>query len=315
MPRFAPIALLCLLAPATATAQTECIPTGGDPSVTICSPTEGQDVNSPIHIRAVTTDSVPVDLLQVYYNGHKKWEKNVSEADIFLRTGAGGLGGSGAYRVTVQAHDTSGRWFNSTVNVNVGGGSFGCTAAELEGMGPRTARFCSPIDGEIARSPILLVTWAEPISTIKVSQVYVDGMKVYEKNTGGLHTLLPMALGRHRVTVQAYDDQGPFQNTIHIRVNEILRGCEPAPAQPSVSICSPTDGGTAQSPVTVKAAATAATGIQLMQIYLDRVKVYQVERAFIDTALEMSPGEHRLTVQARDNKGNWFNQTIMVSVE
>src|SRR5947208_3142371 len=80
-----------------------CNPGNADPSVTICMPQSGNDLNSPIHLQILTNDSAKVDMLQVWYNGVKRWQNPVSSADFFLAAES-----SGPYRITAVAHDVSG---------------------------------------------------------------------------------------------------------------------------------------------------------------------------------------------------------------
>jgi len=51
-------------------------------------------------------------------------------------------------------------------------------------------------------------------------QVYVDGKAVLTKSGGTLNTPVAMAVGAHRVTVQAKDTKGViFKQTINITVH------------------------------------------------------------------------------------------------
>jgi hypothetical protein len=57
-------------------------------------------------------------------------------------------------------------------------------------------------------------------SAIKVMQVYIDGVKKYEKtSTNTISTSLSMSVGAHRVTVQALDSAGAFHSTVNITVH------------------------------------------------------------------------------------------------
>src|SRR5579859_8095036 len=133
-------------------AQT-CSPGSTDPSVTICMPQNGDALNSPIHLQIATNDSSQVDMLQVWYNGVKRWQNPVSSADFFLAAGSGG-----PYRITAIAHDVSGRWFQSTVNIDVTGEIYVCTQPQTANQSPRSVVICQPADGEIHFSPVHL-TW------------------------------------------------------------------------------------------------------------------------------------------------------------
>jgi hypothetical protein len=54
--------------------------------------------------------------------------------------------------------------------------------------------------------------------------------------------------------------------------------------------------------------------VRLTQIYLDGKKVYQARLSAISVLIPISPGAHRLTVQAFDTSEVIFNKTIQVTV-
>jgi phospholipase C len=86
-------------------------------------------------------------------------------------------------------------------------------------------------------------------------------------------------------------------------------------ANPSVTICTPTNGSTVSSPVHVVAGTTDSNTISYLQIYLDGVKVYEVKAKSLDTNVPISTtGTHRLTVQAKDSAAQVFKTTINVTV-
>jgi hypothetical protein len=84
-----------------------------NPSVTLCAPSGGSTVSSPVKIIAGTRDSAPVKLLQIYIDGKKQYEAPLSAVYVTLNMAAG------THRVTAQALDTSNRIFKTTVNVTV----------------------------------------------------------------------------------------------------------------------------------------------------------------------------------------------------
>src|SRR3954453_10887115 len=86
-------------------------------------------------------------------------------------------------------------------------------------------------------------------------------------------------------------------------------------ANPSVTICTPTNGSTVSSPVHVVAGTTDSNTISYLQIYLDGVKAYEVKAKSLDTNITISTaGTHRLTVQAKDSAGAIFKEPISVTV-
>src|SRR3954453_6263459 len=97
----------------------QCSLNPASPSVTICSPASGATVASPVRVVAGTTDSHPVTLLQIYVDGAKAYQVAESSLDTSLSLN------SGSHRLTVQAKDSTGAVFKSTIFITVSSGSSG----------------------------------------------------------------------------------------------------------------------------------------------------------------------------------------------
>jgi Beta-propeller repeat len=82
-------------------------------SVTICSPASGSTVASPVRIIAGTTDVTPVRLTQVYLDGKKIYQAELSAINVGLPIPAG------PHRLTVQGLDTAGVFFKKAILINV----------------------------------------------------------------------------------------------------------------------------------------------------------------------------------------------------
>jgi hypothetical protein len=82
-------------------------------SVTICSPSSGSTVASPVRIIAGTTDVTPVKLTQVYLDGKKIYEAGLSAINVGLPIPAG------THRLTVQGLDTANVFFKKSISINV----------------------------------------------------------------------------------------------------------------------------------------------------------------------------------------------------
>jgi hypothetical protein len=293
-------------------AQT-CNPGNADPSVTICMP-QSDVTQSPIHLQIATNDSAKVDMLQVWYNGVKRWENPVSSVDFFLAAE-----GFGPYKITALAHDISGRWFQSSVSINITDQLFGCPVEETMGQGPRSVVICSPADGEIHFSPVHLA-WnaiAAPGEDPKSVQIFVDGKSVFQtppalSNGFSLSQIyLPMSVARHRISIQGYDSQGSFKSTIYMKVNTIHLGCPPPTVLPDINVCSLTDGQNVSGVILVKAAAAASTGIKHFAEILDGTQVFAISNhAWLDNGLSVSSGPHTLVIQATTNSGVRLQKTF-----
>lgn len=69
------------------------------------------------------------------------------------------------------------------------------------------------------------------------------------------------------------------------------------------------------SPVHVQAATQDSVTVSFNQIYVDGKAVFTTTGGSLDTLVAMASGAHRLTVQAKDNAGVIFKQTIYITVE
>jgi phosphatidylinositol-3-phosphatase len=89
--------------------------------------------------------------------------------------------------------------------------------------------------------------------------------------------------------------------------------CPLSGVSPSVTICSP--GTTSPTSVRVLAKTTSETPVNLMQVYVDGVKKYEMVATSVDTTMTLATGLRRLTVQARNTSGVWFKSTVYVTVQ
>ena len=99
-------------------------------------------------------------------------------------------------------------------------------------------------------------------------------------------------------------------------LNAATASCTLNSASPSVTICTPAPNATVTSPVHINAGSTDnGKTVQVMQVYVDGVKVFQESGGMLDTSLSMTPSttQHRLTVQAYDGT-TFFKSTIFITV-
>jgi hypothetical protein len=125
-------------------------------------------------------------------------------------------------------------------------------------------------------------------------------------------TYLPMAVGRHRISVQAYDSQGAFKSTIYMNVNKIYQGCTPPTVLPDMVVCCLTDGQTVNGIIDAKTTAAASTGILRFVEILDGVQVLNTNHTWLDNGLSVAPGPHTLILKATTNSGAHLQKTFNV---
>jgi phospholipase C len=314
--------VLCLLLFAfTVGAHAQCTLNTASPSVTICSPSNGATVSSPVNIVAGTTDnSSTVKYLQIYIDGAKQYQVSSSQLNTSLAMA------SGSHRLTVQATDAAGHIFKSTIYITVssgsgGGGGGGSGPCTLSSASP-SVTICTPANNATVTSPVNIVAGTtDNSSTVNYLQIYIDGSKQYQVSANQLNTSLAMSSGTHRVTVQAVDAAGNvFKSTIYVTVSSSSGGgggsgpCTLSSANPSVTICTPANNANVTSPVNVVAGTTDSNNVTAMKIYLDGSAVYSTSSNQLNTTVSMSTGTHRIAVQAWDSSGAVFKSVVYVNV-
>jgi hypothetical protein len=84
----------------------------------------------------------------------------------------------------------------------------------------RTVTICGPTDGGSVKSPVNIIAGTTDITPVRLTQVYVDGTKIYEAPLSAINVRLPIAAGRRRLTVQVRDTNGAlFKKTVYITVS------------------------------------------------------------------------------------------------
>jgi Big-like domain-containing protein/calcineurin-like phosphoesterase family protein len=85
-------------------------------------------------------------------------------------------------------------------------------------------------------------------------------------------------------------------------------------ADHSVTFCSPTTTQVT-SPVRIAAQSKVTSGfINLMQLYVDNVRVDQTHTNQLDETQSLAPGTHKVTAKARDDSGVFFSKSISITV-
>jgi hypothetical protein len=190
---------------------TPCTLNSVSPSVTICGPTDGATVSSPVLIVAGTTDANAVSFIQVYVDGSPQLTKTGGTLNDPVPMSAG------THRLTVQAKDSTNTVFKQTISISVPPTPTGsCTI----NTALPTVTICTPTNNSTIASPVHIVAGStDTTNTIKFIQVYVDGTAKFTQPGGKLDTSVVMESGVRRLTVQATDGQGiVFKQTISVTV-------------------------------------------------------------------------------------------------
>jgi hypothetical protein len=89
--------------------------------------------------------------------------------------------------------------------------------------------------------------------------------------------------------------------------------CPQNSSDPSVTICSPLNGASVSSPLTVVAGAHSSAPVVSLAIWLDGKKVFNTGQPVFNTSITVPPGSHQLAVQGMNGAKQVFTQTISIT--
>jgi hypothetical protein len=84
----------------------------------------------------------------------------------------------------------------------------------------RSVTICSPASGSTVASPVRIIAGTTDVTPVKLTQVYLDGKKIFETGLSAINVGLPIPAGSHRLTVQGLDTANVFfKKSISINVS------------------------------------------------------------------------------------------------
>jgi hypothetical protein len=155
------------------------------PTVTITNPSHGASLPSPVEIRGVATDPVPVSAVQIYIDDRLRYETSGFGVDFPLNLTGGN------HKITVRAWNAKGETYKSDVSIAVL---------------PITIAIYSPQAGNV-HSPVEVSAVAESDRVIAM-QLYVDSRLQYQCSGAALQTTVNLSPGAHQLVIQAWDENG-----------------------------------------------------------------------------------------------------------
>lgn len=199
------IAMLLLIA---------CFLTGvASAQVAISSPASGATVGSPVHVVASASSAHPITAMRIYLDGVSVFLGSAAQIDTSVAAA------SGSHLLVVQAWDSTGAVFKTSVTITVG-------------TAPTSSQVVvsSPASGATVGSPIHVVASATSTSPILAMRIYLDGVSVFLGSTAQIDTSVAAASGSHLLVVQAWDSTGGvFKTPATVTVGAASPAPTPAP--------------------------------------------------------------------------------------
>ena len=252
-------------------------------AVNLTSPTPNATVSSPVPVQATANGVSPVKTMKVLLDGALVYQTsgNTVNTNVSMTTGQ--------HAVTVQAVDQAGGVTSSSLNVS----------AHTPSM-----VILSPGANASMYSPVSVSAITQDPSAVNMVQLYVDNMLHYETNGIGMQISSVIAPGNHYLVLQGWDKSGgTFKQGVNINVLNI-----------PVTISTPANNATVNSPVTIKASVPSSSSIIAMQIYVDNALQYTTSGQSVNTSLAMNSGKHYIVVKAWDSYGGTYTSSVNIKV-
>jgi hypothetical protein len=176
---------------------------------------------------------------------------------------------------------------------------------------------CTPANNATVSSPANVIAGSNSSVPIVSLSIWLDGRKVYSTTSSVLNTDLTIPSGTHFLTVQAINGANQVANQkITLTVPFAVQPpCTPGNIDLTVTICSPAPSSVVTSPVNIVAGSTDNTAsVVNMFVWIDGTKQWTAVGNTLNASLPMSPGTRRVTVQAKDSWGRYFQSTEYITV-
>ena len=173
---------------------------------------------------------------------------------------------------------------------------------------------CTPAPNALVQSMVHVVAGTTDSNTVTTMQVYVDNKLTYSVKASTLDTFVSLAVGKHTITVQAWDTTAiSFKSNVAVAMQP---PCALNPANQTVAICSLVSGSVVSQPFHVVAAATDSNPVKSMTLFIDGVGKGGISNsAILDLYVSnLSLGTHAIAVQAQDSTGLVFKQKFNITV-
>jgi hypothetical protein len=177
---------------------------------------------------------------------------------------------------------------------------------------------CTPANNATVGSPVNVIAGSNSSVPIVSLSIWLDGKRAYGTSSSVLNTNVAIPSGTHFLTVQAINGVNQIANQkIVLSVPSAIQlPCSPAIPDLTVTICSPAPNSIMASPVNITAGSTDNSApVVNMFVWIDGIKRWTAAGNTVNVSLPLSPGTRRLTVQARDSLGRYFQSTEYITVQ
>ncbi|HEY6446770.1 MAG TPA: Ig-like domain-containing protein [Acidobacteriaceae bacterium] len=184
----------------TSTQASTCAPPSST-GVHVCSPTQGEVLQSPVTVVAAGTGaSGSVNHLELWIDGNKVGNYSGATMDATVSLP------NGSHSLTVVEVDSKGADVKSSPVTFTVGATGTCSAPSSPGV-----HLCSPMQGESTSSPVaFMATGTGASGAVNHLELWVDGNKVGNYSGATMNASVGLAAGSHSATVIEVDTNGNY---------------------------------------------------------------------------------------------------------
>ncbi len=180
---------------------------------------------------------------------------------------------------------------------------------------------CSPANGSTVTSPFTISAAGRNTNATAGLDVWLDGHKVGWYTGTTVNIQVTAAAGQHQLDIYAVGVDNELQEkTVVFTVGSTTGGgtggttCA-APASPGVNICSPLNGSTVTSPVTISAAGLNNGSTSGMDVWIDGQKFnWYGGTTTVNAQATLAAGTHQLDIYAVGANGDLQKNTSVFTV-
>jgi hypothetical protein len=291
------------------TAFPGCGTTNQATGLNVCAPS-GSSANSPVKFSVSASGPTPMRAVAVWVDGQKIVEQlthafsNYSFLDQSLTLSAG------THSITLFGTGWDDTLQQKSFSLTVGGGT-GCGTPASPGV-----NVCKPANGSTVGSPTEVAAAATITGTLARMEVWVDGVKKFTETTStSFDTNLSLPNGYHKIDVYAVNTAGTlWKTTVYATVGS-SNGCA-APSSFGVNVCSPANGSTVHSPVTVTATANIPGTLARMEVWVGGGKKYsETTSTSFSTTVSLGAGTYEFDIYAVNTAGTKYETIVHATVQ
>ena len=183
-----------------------------------------------------------------------------------------------------------------------------CTAPSTSGI-----NVCSPAENASVTSPVSISAAATISGGVYRFSLWNGNTRLLNEDSGVMDQSISLAPGSYDLVFDVENASGVHESvTRNITVGG---GSCAAPSGNGVNVCSPAEGSTVTSPVSINAAATVSGGVYRFSLWNGKTRLLNEDSNQMDQTLSLAAGSYKLVFDAENAAGVHATATLDVTVK